>query len=502
MHILLFLAVVAIPQDTVRLTYSEALERARAENGEYYRQRLEATNADIQMNQSRAQRYYPRVEANATTPQYISNLTAVRQSNGTEVYVPVERRALSAGLSVSQPLPTGGRLAIDADVVALQQPLLPTAQQYTGTTNIGFRLEQEFFGVNRSIRDYRLARESHARSVARIADQERGLARRVMQAYFGLVKARKQAELDSMTAQRDAQRLAQMRQRIQGEVVGEIDSLKFELERIRSSMSRTRSNQGVTRALSELNRVLGLPVTTEVIPDANIVVQAFQADVDAGLAQAYARRNDLLLAQMSVDNRHAAVRDARRTSPITVALSSNLGFNGSSRQAVVGRALSEAIRGPDRASNVSMKVAVPIFDRFEERNAVARALNSLRSAESDLVETRRDIEREVRLVAQRVSTAAAQLELAQLSVTITRRTLALQSDRYDQGLIASSELLIDQANYRQAEIALIDAQVEFLTVAEDWRRATGEPIAYAGALPANAPDAPDAPKAPKAPDAR
>ena len=334
--------------DTVRLTFTEAVARARRENAEFVQQRLEFENADYSMASARAQRYLPRVDVGLTTPSYVSNLSTVRLADGSDIYVPVERRTVAAGLSVSQPLPTGGRLSIDSEVTALQQPLLEEDREFTGITSIGFRLDQEFFGINRSIRDFRLAKESHARAIARYADQERSLARRVMTAYFGLVKARKQAQLDSMMGERDAQRLSQMRQRIAGDQTGEIDSLKFELEVVRSSMSRTRSRYGVTRALAELNGVLGLPNGVVVVPDTAIVVEAFEADVEAGLRSAYANRQDLRLSEMSVDNRRAAVPDAERTSPITFSLASNLGFNGSSRASVLGRALSDAISGPER----------------------------------------------------------------------------------------------------------------------------------------------------------
>jgi outer membrane protein TolC len=470
----LAVAIQAQDPDTLRMSFAEALDRAHRENPGFVQQRLQSANADLSLSMSRAWRYYPRLDFDVTTPSYVSNLTTVRLADGSDIFVPVEKRTVAAGISLSQPLPTGGRLSIDGDLTALHQPLLATDARYTGITALGIRLDQEFFGVNRSVRDYRLAKESHARSRANFANQERSLARNVVSAYYGLVQARKQAELDSVLAVRDAERFAQVRERAATTRLSEVDSLKFELEAIRSSMSRTRSSQNLTRARQQLNELLALPVNTIVIPDTSIRVVPFVPDVARGIAEAYRRRQDLLLAEMSVDNRRAGLRDAHRTSPITVSLSSNLGFNGSHRSDALRLALSEAIDRQDRARTINLRVAVPLFDRFEERNAVARARNDLSAAEANLADERRQIESEVRQAGERVANAASQLDLAQRSVAITRRALEVQNRRFQLGEITSAELLIDQAAYRQAEITLIQAQIDFLTTTEDWKRAIGE----------------------------
>ena len=461
-------------QDTIRLTFVEAMDRARAANPEFVQQTIQADNAEISMATARATRYYPRLDMNFTVPSYSSNLVTVRREDGSEIFVPVERRSVAMGLSLSQPLPTGGRLEISGDVRALNQPLLEEDQQFSGVTDLGIRLEQDLFGINRSIRDYRLARESYARARAQFADRQRSLSRNVLSAYLELVQARKQAELDSILAVRDAERLESIRTRANEEPMSEVDSLKFELQRVRAAASRANAGEGLKRAQAELNEVLAYPVTTVIIPDTSIRVQPFIPDVTTGMAQALANRQDLRLAEMSVDNRRAQLRDAHRTSPITLSIEMDLGFNGSSRASGLSRALSDAIDRQDRARSIDLGVSVPIFDRFSERHAIARARNELESAEANLEDERRQIENEVLLAAERVTNAVEQLALAERTVALTRRTLEIQSTRYQRGAITSAELLQDQASYRGAEIQLLEVQIEFLSAAEDWRRAIGE----------------------------
>lgn len=461
--------------DTVRISYPAAVEAARQSNPRFVRQQLVAKNADLWMASARAARYYPVVSMDITSPEYVSALTRVTTTDG-DVFVPTKRRTIQSGVTVSQPLPTGGFLRVSGSVASLNQPLL-TDERYAGRTFLGFQLQQSFFGVNNSIRGYRLSRESYARSQAEYADQERGLQRNVLSAYFGLVAALKQVQIDSVLFVRDSMRVAGLFTGGASASMSEVDSLKFELEVSRSAFNRTRSQQGLMRAQASLNEVLGLPSSVVVIPDSTLTVERRAVDVKQGIASAFQNRWDYILAVMSVENRRMGLRDAHRTSPVTVSLNSTIGFDGSGRATAAGNALRDALDGQSRSQNIQVGVSIPLFDRFEERNAVGRAENDLRMAESSLSEARRQLENEVRLAAQRVANAALQLDLGEKQSQITRRTLEIQSARFARGEITSVELLIDQANHRQAEIGLLQAQVEMLTANEEWKRAIGEPRA-------------------------
>ena len=466
-------ALLLVQTDTVRISYPAAMEVARQSNPRFVRQQLQARNAELWMASARSARYFPVITMDITSPEYVSALTRVTTTEG-EIYVPTKRRTLQSGMNITQPLPTGGTLRVTGTVTSLNQPLL-LDQRYTGRTFLGFRLQQSLFGVNYSVRGYRLSRESYARSQAEFADQERNLQRGVLAAYFGLVSSRKQVQIDSVLFVRDSLRVAGMFAGPVRATLSEVDSLKFELEVSRSAFNRTRSQQGLLRAMASLNEVLGYPVSTVIIPDSTLSVERQEIDVEQGVAAAIANRWDYALALMAVENRKTGLRDAHRTSPVTVSVNSTIGFDGSSRGNGASDAVRDALTGQNRSSNIELGISVPLFDRFEERNSVARAENDLRSAESNLAEQRRQLENEVRLAAQRVANASRQLDLAERQSLITRRTLDIQAARFARSEITSVELLIDQANQRQAEIGLLQAQVELLTAKEEWRRAVGEP---------------------------
>ena len=474
-------------QDTVRMSFPEAIEHARSANPNFVRERLQFENAEVSLNGSWADRYLPEVSLELMVPEYVAAVGAAGfDTTGRQLFRFTESRTVSTSLEVSQPLLTGGNLRITGTLQGSEWPLQTEKKRFSSRSFLGFELSQQVFGINNSIRQWRLAQESFARAEAEFANEERNLARQVMEAYYGLVQARKQAEIDSVLFVRDSIRNASAGVG-RSDRMSEVDSLKFELEAAKSAFNRTRSFQSLARARSRLNEALALPPNTIVVTDTAIRVQRMIPDVQAGLAAAYARRQDLRLAQLAVANRRAGLRDAHRTSPVTLFLRSRIGFDGNSEpfpdNSRARTALENALNTQLRSNRISMGVDVPLFDRFDERNAVARSTNDLRAAEISLADQTRRLENEVRNAAQRVENASIGLDLAERQFSITRRTLEIQTPRFARGEITSVEFLIDQASARQAEIGLLTAQVEMLTAIEDWRRATGEKSGLASGIP-------------------
>lgn len=470
------LVTVAVAQDTVRLTFPEALERARRNNPNFVTQRLDFDNAVIELASARAERYYPRLDLDFTLPQYESGIEKTVDRQGVD-FTRRLRRTVVSELQLDQPLITGGSLRISGLFEGVDEPgRAVNGERYSGVTSLGFELEHQIFGINRRTRDYRISREQFARAEAEFADEERELSGEVMEAFYGLVQALKQAQIDSVIFVRDSIRNAGNTERGgRVRVAGtEVDSLKFELEALRSALNRTESDDELGEARTDLNEILALPTATVVIPDTVVTVERFVPDIAAGLASARARRQDLRLSELGVENREAGLRDARRTSPITLFLNSAIGFDGVAELPRASSAISNALSNLGRANTISVEISVPLFDRFEERHAVAEAQNDLRASQIELAEQNRQIESEVRDAARSVNNAVRRLDLAERQAQLTQRTLDIQMRRYAAEQITLVEFLIDQTAAREAEIELLEAQVDMLTATEQWRRAIGE----------------------------
>lgn len=462
-------------QDTVRMSLEQALEHARRASPGFIRETLERDNDELSWLGARAERFLPEVSMELTTPEYVSALRRVPDASGSDRFVRTLRRTIEAELELSQPLPTGGSFSLSANMTSLNQPLDDPDERFQGATFLGFQLNQDFFGINNRRRSYRLARESHVRSQTEFLESERDLANDVIEEYYDLVRAIKEAQIDSVLFVRDSLRSAASQAGAAGQQRSQLDSLKFELEATTSAFNRTRSRQELTQTRARFNEMMGLPLRTVIIPDTVVRMERIVADEQEGLEFARANRLDLKLSELSVDNRRASLRDSRKTSPITLELDGTIGFDGNSENIALRQSLEDALRAQDRSTSVQLTVRIPIFDRFEERYAVREAANELRMSEISLEEQLRELENEVHLAAQNVANALTQLALAEQAFQITRQTLAIQTDRYARNEIPSAEFLIDQADAREAEIDLLDAQVDVLLANEEWKRVIGVP---------------------------
>jgi outer membrane protein TolC len=469
---------VTASQDTIRMTLDDALERARRTNPGFIRETLNSDNDYLSWLGARADRYLPEVGVRLTTPEYISALRRVSGPDGSDRFVPTLRRTVEGEIEITQPLPTGGTFSISGTLTSLNQPNEDADERFSGATFLGFQISQDFFGINNRHRGYRLAREDYVRSQTQFLEEERELATDVITEYYDLVQAIKEAQIDSLLFVRDSIRSAGARPANTAGMTDAdrlVDSLRFRLASLRSASSRTQSRQELERQRASFNEMFGLPLNTIIVPDTVVRFERTVVNAQEGLAYARANRLDLKLAELSVDNRRAGLRDARKTSPITVELESTIGFDGSSETFSMRSALRDALAAQERSTSIQLSVSIPLFDRFEERYEVAEARNDLRSAELSLEEQLRELESEVHLAAQNVMNAITQAELAETQYQITSQTLRIQTDRFARGEVQSAEFLIDQADAREAEVELLEAQVEVLLANEEWKRVIGEP---------------------------
>ncbi len=465
-------------QDTIRMTLEDAKERARRTNPGFIRETLDNDNNRLGWLGARAERYLPEVGIQLTTPEYISALRRVTLPDGSDGFVPTLRRTVEGQLEITQPLPTGGTFSISGNVTSLNQPNEDADERFSGATFLGFQLSQDFFGINNRHREYRLAREDWVRAQTEFLDSERELANEVISEYYELVQAIKEAQIDSVLFVRDSIRSSGARPvppAGMSETDRLLDSLRFVAATLGSKISRTESQQELANQRASFNEMFGLPLKTVIIPDTAVQFERITVDVQQGLDYARVNRIDLQLSRLSVENRIAGLRDARKTSPITVELESTIGFDGSGETFSMKSALNQALRAQERSYNIQLSVSIPLFDRFEEKYEVAEARNDLRAAEISRDEQLRELESEVYLAAQNVTNAVTQLTLAETQFQITAQTLRIQTERFGRGEIQSMQFLIDQADAREAEVDLLEAQVEVLQANEEWKRVIGLP---------------------------
>ena len=215
-------------------------------------------------------------------------------------------------------------------------------------------------------------------------------------------------------------------------------------ERVRVAQAQTAAHS----ARFELLRLVGLPIASRVTltetlqfnPEPFIVA-------DATVAEAERDRLEIRIAdeEVRLAGRNRAAAAAEQLPSIDF-----LGDYGESGNTPRENAL------PTRA--VGVRVNVPLFNGGLTRGRIRVAASRERQAELQLNDLRAQVEEDVRLALENLTTATEQVTAAQLAVRLAERELQMSRDRFAAGVTNNIEVVNAQtalANARQNEVTAL-----------------------------------------------
>jgi outer membrane protein TolC len=122
---------------------------------------------------------------------------------------------------------------------------------------------------------------------------------------------------------------------------------------------------------------------------------------------------------------------------------------------------------------VGVRMTIPLFD-MGRKGRITAAQSRQRQAELKLNDIRTQVEEDVRLALQTVTTTAAQARAAQQEVSLAERELQMARDRFSAGVADNLEVISAQtslANARESEVsALAQYNAARINLASAWGR--------------------------------
>ncbi len=229
-----------------------------------------------------------------------------------------------------------------------------------------------------------------------------------------------------------------------------VDVTRAETRVAEEQMRLAQSLNTAQRSRLILLRTIGLPLGTELMLTE---VLQFKSEavppIESTVAEAERERLEIQIAEEELKLRGYSLSASRAERLPSIDFVADYGQSGSTpAQSSV----------PTR--NVGVRLNVPLFNMVT-KGRIDAAQSRRRQAELQLNDARMQVEEDVRLSLQTISTVAQQVKAAQQTVALADRELQMARDRFTAGIADNLEVINAQASLANARVAEIAALAQY-----------------------------------------
>lgn len=241
---------------------------------------------------------------------------------------------------------------------------------------------------------------------------------------------------------------------------------------------------GVENAEDNLRRLMALPPddpawSQRIAPADPPRFEALTVDVDAALVTALAERPEIVNARQQVRDSELSERVARNRVRHTLNLAADLNPSQSDSDfrltelSVPPVVLADTTTSGDGTGwQVGLVYRYPLRNREAKANYAIASLNRQKS-ETNLLTVAQDVRVDVRAAARSVESGAKRVAAAQASTVLQRKTLEAEQRKFENGMSTSFEVLRIQTDLSNAQLAEINALLDYAKALADLERAKG-----------------------------
>lgn len=233
-----------------------------------------------------------------------------------------------------------------------------------------------------------------------------------------------------------------------------VDVARADTQLAAKQVSFAQAVTATNQAQLQLKRLIGIPLASALsLTDSLEFKLPHPAILDSLLAQAFANRVELKIADQEVNFNNYTLQAAQGEKIPSLGFTANYGESGNTWG---------TLALPTRALGVHMDI--PIFNGGLTEGRIVEAKSRKREAELTERDTRLQVEEDVRLALQTLQTTTDEAQSAFESLQLAERELGLARDRFAAGLSDNIEVI-------QAETALENARNAKVAAFADYNRA-------------------------------
>lgn len=456
------------------LTLKDFISLALAHSPGMKQIELDLMIAHQQHRQSMASRL-PSLSLNLTTPSFNSSTDRIQRFTG-EGYQEWKRQSgrLGSTFSLTQPLPTGGSVAVSSNVSKMQIEENITGYESSVSQNFSSDLildfSQPLFGVN----NYR-NELYHASASAKLAELDfensiNELVYTLASEYLTYIKNIHRLEYLETSIRRTAELLEKNEQQFNSGVIPEIEFIQAKIDYANVLVSRLEAEEDASESKRSLLRKLDAASgeETEYSFKDSCPKESPAFSLEQYRSFAFERRADLATLRINGETALYDIGILKKERGISTSMEASVGWKGSG----------EFIReGMDNFSfnlwSVNLVFNLPLWDGGLSRAKLREAEYQANSASISLEEKEHDILDEVNQAYFIMENARKKLEILEKTLFMVEKNNEIARKMFEDGVNSLDKLMEAELNLHNAEVNVSDALADFNIAVFDLRKAAG-----------------------------
>lgn len=241
------------------------------------------------------------------------------------------------------------------------------------------------------------------------------------------------------------------------------EKLRVSVQKNEASLNLLKANNALRVAKMYLNQMLGQALETDIQISHNATADVQMYNLEEGVIMAMANRNELKILEKQKD---IAEYDAKITRSDYLP---SVGLSAQYTSAYIDNLREDF----DPQPMLGAAVTIPIFQWGQGKKKQRAAQLRIEQAQTDLSNTNDLINLEVMQVRVQVEEAYESIRIAQSNIDEAKESLDETQASFDVGLNTTSDLLTAQAQWAEAQGALIQSIAQFKVLETRWERVTG-----------------------------
>lgn len=370
----------------------------------------------------------PKIEGSATGAYVLPDI----EMTGMELAM---RGAYMAGLTLTQPIYTGGKISAGRQMARLGRQI---ADQQLRMTRMDALVDAD-------------------------------------NAYWSYIAVRRKVRmLESYSTQMDTI-YKQTSSAVAAGMAIENDLLRIEAKRTEIEYQLQRARNGADLCRMALCNVIGAPLDTAIEPTDT----TFNIESPTAMSLDIARRPEVGLLEKQIDVNMQRIRDARSEMLPTVGLSAGYSYYGNIKLKGFadmgnGTTVPYTQEFRDGIGIAMLAVKIPIFHWGESRKKLHKARYELDNSQLELQRNMRLMSIEAQQAVQNVEDGYRMIHTAESGLRQAEENLRVMRNRYAAAMSPLTDLLDAQSQWQQAQSNLIEAQTQYMIYRTDYLRATGQ----------------------------